>query len=94
MPERLILFFFGHEGGLTMPDKVGLLITTTPGDWQDYIVSFTDVWVRILGHPNNSVKKLPSGGRMAILKKSFKRRAIFRPTPMSRSSLRQAPERR
>src|SRR5215475_6938969 len=45
-----------------MPDKVGLLITTTPGDWQDYIASFTDVWVRILGHPNNSIKRLPSGG--------------------------------
>ena len=45
-----------------MADKVGLLITTTPGDWQDYIDSFTDVWVRILGHPNNSIMKLPSGG--------------------------------
>jgi ABC-type uncharacterized transport system substrate-binding protein len=45
-----------------MVDKVGFLITTTPGDWQDYIASFTDVWVRILGHPNNSIKKLPSGG--------------------------------
>jgi ABC-type uncharacterized transport system substrate-binding protein len=45
-----------------MVDKVGFLITTTPGDWQDYIASFTDVWVRILGHPNNSIKTLPSGG--------------------------------
>ena len=45
-----------------MADKVGLLITTTPGDWQDYIAAFTDEWVRKLGHTNNSIKKLPSGG--------------------------------
>jgi hypothetical protein len=29
-----------------MVDKVGLLITTTPGDWRDYIKAFTDVWVK------------------------------------------------
>ena len=29
-----------------MADKVGLLITTTPGDWIDYIDAFTDVWVK------------------------------------------------
>jgi len=45
-----------------MVDKVGLLITTTPGDWQDYISAFTDVWVRQLGHPNNSIMTLPQGG--------------------------------
>jgi ABC-type uncharacterized transport system substrate-binding protein len=45
-----------------MADKVGLLITTTPGDWQDYIAAFTDEWVKKLGHTNNSIKKGPSGG--------------------------------
>ncbi len=45
-----------------MVDKVGLLITTTPGDWQDYIDAFTEVWVKKLGHSNNSIKKGPPGG--------------------------------
>src|SRR5262245_55231521 len=45
-----------------MVDKVGFLITTTPGDWQDYIDAFTDVWVKKLGHSNNSIQKGPSGG--------------------------------
>ena len=45
-----------------MVDKVGLLITTTPGDWRDYIKAFTDVWVKKLGHSNSSIKKGPSGG--------------------------------
>jgi hypothetical protein len=45
-----------------MVDKVGLLITTTPGDWNDYIQAFTNVWVRKLGHPNNSIKRMPPGG--------------------------------
>jgi ABC-type uncharacterized transport system substrate-binding protein len=45
-----------------MADKVGLLITTTPGDWIDYVDAFTDVWVKKLGHSNNSIKRLPSGG--------------------------------
>ena len=43
-------------------DKVGFLITTTPGDWQDYIQAFTDVWVTRLGHSASSIKKGPSGG--------------------------------
>jgi ABC-type uncharacterized transport system substrate-binding protein len=47
---------------MTMADKVGFLITTTPGDWQDYVQAFTDVWVTKLRHPANSIKKLPSGG--------------------------------
>ena len=45
-----------------MVDKVGFLITTTPGDWQDYIDAFTNVWVKKLGHSNNSIQKGPSGG--------------------------------
>jgi hypothetical protein len=45
-----------------MADKVGLLITTTPGDWQDYIAAFTAEWVTKLGHSNSSIKKGPSGG--------------------------------
>src|SRR5689334_15499357 len=47
---------------MTMADKVGLLITTTPGDWQDYVAAFTDEWVKKLGHSASSIKKLPSGG--------------------------------
>ena len=43
-----------------MVDKVGLLITTTPGDWRDYIKAFTDVWVNKLKHSNSSIKKGPS----------------------------------
>ena len=45
-----------------MADKVGFLITTTPGDWQDYIDAFTDVWVNKFKHSNNSIKKGPPGG--------------------------------
>jgi hypothetical protein len=45
-----------------MADKVGLLITTRRGDWIDYVDAFTDVWVKKLGHSNNSIKRLPSGG--------------------------------
>ena len=45
-----------------MVDKVGFLITTTPGDWQDYIDAFTNVWVNKLKHSNNSIQKGPSGG--------------------------------
>src|SRR5262252_4788272 len=45
-----------------MVDKVGFLITTTPGDWQDYIDASTNVWVKKLGHSNNSIQKRPSGG--------------------------------
>jgi hypothetical protein len=45
-----------------MPDKVGLLITTTPGDWIDYVDAFTNVWVKKLGHPNNSIMRGPPGG--------------------------------
>jgi ABC-type uncharacterized transport system substrate-binding protein len=45
-----------------MVAKVGFLITTTPGDWQDYIDAFTNVWVKKLGHSNNSIQKGPSGG--------------------------------
>src|SRR5262249_62391919 len=54
--------FFRPRGGTTMVDKVGFLITTTPGDWQDYIDAFTNVWVKKLGHSNNSIQKGPSGG--------------------------------
>jgi hypothetical protein len=45
-----------------MADKVGLLITTTPGDWQDYVAAFTQEWVTKLKHTNSSIKKLPAGG--------------------------------
>jgi ABC-type uncharacterized transport system substrate-binding protein len=45
-----------------MADKVGFLITTTPGDWRDYIKAFTDVWVNKLHHSASSIKKGPSGG--------------------------------
>src|SRR5262249_24867932 len=54
--------FFRPRGGTTMVDKVGFLITTTPEDWQDYIDAFTNVWVKKLGHSNNSIQKGPSGG--------------------------------
>jgi ABC-type uncharacterized transport system substrate-binding protein len=45
-----------------MVDKVGFLITTTPGDWRDYIKAFTAVWVDKLKHSANSIKKEPNGG--------------------------------
>ena len=38
-----------------MVDKVGFLITTTPGDWQDYIDAFTNVWVKKLGHSKETL---------------------------------------
>jgi ABC-type uncharacterized transport system substrate-binding protein len=47
---------------MTMADKVGFLITTTPGDWRDYIKAFTDVWVNKLKHSASSIKKGPPGG--------------------------------
>jgi hypothetical protein len=46
-----------------MVDKVGLLITTTPGDWIDYVDAFTDAWVKKLGHSNNSIKGTSNNGR-------------------------------
>ena len=54
------MLFSGTRGETTMVDKVGFLITTTPGDWNDYIQAFTDVWVNRLGHSPGSIKK--SGG--------------------------------
>jgi len=51
-----------------MVDKVGLLITTTPGDWRDYVDAFTNVWVK-LGHSSNSIMRLPSGGARGDLDK-------------------------
>ena len=60
-----------------MADKVGLLITTTPGDWIDYIDAFTDVWVKKLGHSNNSIKRVPSGGARGKSLKKLKRGTRF-----------------
>jgi len=49
-----------------MVDKVGFLITTTPGDWIDYSKAFTDVWVGKLKHPANSIVRGPSGGAKGV----------------------------
>ena len=61
-----------------MADKVGLLITTTPGDWIDYVDAFTDVWVKKLGHSNNSIKRGPSGGAQGKLQKIVQAARDFR----------------
>ena len=77
-----------------MADKVGFLITTTPGDWRDYIKAFTDVWVvSFITLPAQS-RKGRQAAHMEMMTTLEEARASFRPTPTSRSLLRQAPERR